>query len=109
MQGQNALLTAQIHLSPGPGSSEDAWDIQTLSDDEDLRDDDVTSSQPRSRPIYDPLCCPHAPDAQPIVPMSIIDFLAWDIAKANPWLGLEESIAGLTEDVLESVEILWGF
>jgi hypothetical protein len=90
-----------------PGFSEDAGDIQTLSDDEDasLRDDDVTSSQPRSRPIYDPLCGPPAPDAPPIVPMLIIDFFAWDIAKAYPWLGLEESIAGLTEDVLESVEV----
>ncbi len=70
-----------------PGSSEDGGDRMTLSDDEDasLRDF-VTNSQPRSRQIYDPLCGLPAPDAPPIVPMSIIDLFAWDIARVYPWL-----------------------
>ena len=86
-----------------PGSSEDGGDRVTLSDDENasLHDDDITSLHPQSRPIYDPLCGLPVPAVEP---MSIIDFFAWDIAKAYPWLCLEESIADLTEDALKSVE-----
>ena len=92
-----------------PDSSEDGGEIPANSDEED-RDaslparDDVNRPQPRSRPIYDPLCGPPELNAPPIAPMSIIDFFAWDIASAYPWLCLGERMDDLTEDMVASVE-----
>jgi hypothetical protein len=94
---------------PNSGSSDDDGDIVTISDDEDLNStagsrEDVNRPQPVSRPIYDPLCGPPELNAPSIVPMPITDFFAWDIASAFPWLGLEERIDGLTDDMVASVE-----
>ena len=98
------------------GSSDDDGEIVTISDVENASSsftdagsrDNVNRQQPGSRPIYDPLRGPQEPNAPPIAPMSITDFFAWDIASAYPWLGLEERMDALTEDMVASVELFVG-
>jgi hypothetical protein len=80
--------TVDLGTSDSDGKHET---LSVLSEDDDAssRVDD-TRQQPRSKPIYDPLCGRTA-GALAVQPMSIFDFLVMDICLAYPFLGLAKN------------------
>ncbi len=84
--------------------------VPSEDDEPSLRDDGTrTGPQPRSKPIYDPLCGQTAGALAAIQPRSIFDFFVRDICSAYPFLGLANKIEDVTEDMDVSAELFLGF